>query len=104
MAALVESSVENLDFGDADSVGFFQMRVEIWNGRVRRLPANPSCRSSGSSTPRSPHKQRGDRAGKPTRQGPARRRAGWIADVERPAEQFRGRYQLRLAEARKLLR
>ena len=27
----------------------------------------------------------------------------WIADVERPAEQYRGRYQLRLAEARKLL-
>ena len=27
----------------------------------------------------------------------------WIADVERPAEQFRGRYQLRLDEARGLL-
>ena len=27
----------------------------------------------------------------------------WIADIERPAEQYRGRYQLRLAEARKLL-
>ena len=25
----------------------------------------------------------------------------WIANVERPAEQYRGRYQLRLAEARK---
>ncbi len=27
----------------------------------------------------------------------------WIADVERPAEQYRGRYQLRLEEARALL-
>jgi hypothetical protein len=27
----------------------------------------------------------------------------WIADVERPAEQYRGRYQLRLGEARSLL-
>src|SRR5207247_5254673 len=27
----------------------------------------------------------------------------WIADVERPAEQYRGRYQLRLGEARGLL-
>jgi hypothetical protein len=27
----------------------------------------------------------------------------WIADVERPAAQFRGRYQLRLDEARKLV-
>ena len=27
----------------------------------------------------------------------------WIADVERPAAQFRGRYQPRLGEARELL-
>jgi hypothetical protein len=27
----------------------------------------------------------------------------WVADIERPAAQFRGRYQLRLAEARELL-
>jgi hypothetical protein len=27
----------------------------------------------------------------------------WIADAERPAEQFRGRYQLRLEEARSLI-
>jgi hypothetical protein len=27
----------------------------------------------------------------------------WIADVERPAAQYRGRYQLRIEEARKLL-
>ena len=31
MAALVESGMRNLDHGDADSVGFFQMRVGIWN-------------------------------------------------------------------------
>ena len=27
----------------------------------------------------------------------------WIADVERPAEEYRGRYQLRLDEAQQLL-
>jgi hypothetical protein len=27
----------------------------------------------------------------------------WVADVLRPAEQFRGRYQLRLDEARSLI-
>ena len=27
----------------------------------------------------------------------------WIADIERPAEQYRGRYQLQLGEARGLL-
>jgi len=27
----------------------------------------------------------------------------WVADVLRPAEEFRGRYQLRLADARSLI-
>ena len=31
MAALVESGLKNLNYGDADSVGFFQMRTSIWN-------------------------------------------------------------------------
>ena len=31
MAALVESGLSNLDHGDADSLGFFQMRVSVWN-------------------------------------------------------------------------
>ena len=38
MAGLVESGLKNLDHGHADSVGFFQMRVGIWNsGAVRGL-------------------------------------------------------------------
>ena len=38
MASLVESGLNNLNCGDADSVGFFQMRVGIWNqGAVRGL-------------------------------------------------------------------
>ena len=42
MAALVESGVRNLSFGDADSVGFFQMRVSIWNrGAYAGYPQNP---------------------------------------------------------------
>ena len=31
MAGLVESSLRNLDYGDADSIGYFQMRVSIWD-------------------------------------------------------------------------
>jgi hypothetical protein len=31
MAGLVESGLKNLSYGDADSVGFFQMRASIWN-------------------------------------------------------------------------
>ncbi len=43
MAALVESGVANLRGGDADSVGFFQMRVGIWNkGEYAGYPDNPA--------------------------------------------------------------
>ena len=42
MAALVESGLRNLDYGDADSVGFFQMRVSIWNqGELAGYPDRP---------------------------------------------------------------
>ena len=64
MAALVESSLKNLNFGDADSVGFFQMRVGIWNqGDVRGLPRR--SREADRLVPR-PGRER---------QGAARRRA-----------------------------
>src|SRR3712207_7547243 len=42
MAALVESGVANLNFGDRDSVGFFQMRTGIWNqGEYAGYPEKP---------------------------------------------------------------
>ena len=51
MAGLVESGLRNLSYGDADSVGFFQMRLSIWDrGTYAGSAAGPSCRSSGSST------------------------------------------------------
>jgi len=105
MAALVESGVKNLNFGDADSVGFFQMRVGIWNkGEYAGYPDNPGLQAKWFIDHALAHKKqqiaRGDADfGKdPSTWGE------WIADVERPAEQYRGRYQLRLAEARRLLR
>jgi hypothetical protein len=52
MAALVESGLKNLDYGDADD-------PQQWGE--------------------------------------------WIAEVQRPPEQFRGRYQLRLDDARQLI-
>ena len=46
MAALVESGVKNLNFGDADSVGFFQMRVGIWNqGEYAGFPEKPELQA-----------------------------------------------------------
>ena len=63
MASLVESGMKNLNFGDADSVGFFQMRVSIWDsGAVQGLRrTSRSCRSSGSSTRRRRSRTRGSR-------------------------------------------
>jgi len=43
MGALVESGLANLKWGDADSAGFFGMRVGIWNqGEYSGYPENPA--------------------------------------------------------------
>ena len=52
MAALVESNLTNVNFGDADSLGFFQMRVSIWErAGPPASPRTPKSRSTGSWTP-----------------------------------------------------
>jgi hypothetical protein len=104
MAALVESGVRNLDFGDADSVGFFQMRVSIWNkGEYAGYPDNPGLQIKWFIDTALAHKKAQIAAGDAGFGKDPRTWGEWIADVERPAEQYRGRYQLRLAEARRLL-
>ncbi len=102
MAALVESGLSNLDYGDADSVGFFQMRTSIWNsGPYAGYPERPEMQLDWFlDHAEAVMKQRVAR-GLPI--DDPRHYGEWIADVERPAEQYRGRYQLRLAEARGLL-
>ena len=103
MAALVESGLRPIDHGDADSVGFFQMRLSIWNqGRYRGYPDRPELQLDWfldhAVAVRKLRIERGLPVDDPRRYGE------WIADVERPAAQYRGRYQLRLDEARGLLR
>ena len=93
MAALVESNLKNLNFGDADSVGFFQMRLSIWNqGPYAGYPDDPDKQIDWFlDTAEQVKAQRvaaGESVTDPSQFGE------WIADVERPAEQFRGRYQL----------
>jgi hypothetical protein len=105
MAALVESGLKNDHYGDRDSLGFFQMRTSIWNhGKYAGFSDDPRkqlrwfideatalkatrLREGYSSFGTDPHKW-GD----------------WIADIERPAAQYRYRYQLQLDAARQLLR
>ena len=105
MAALVESGVRNLSFGDADSVGFFQMRVSIWNrGAYAGYPQNPGLQIKWFIDQAVALKNKRIAQGYENFGSDPATWGTWIADVERPAEQFRGRYQLRLAEARRLLR
>jgi hypothetical protein len=105
MAALVESNVKNLNYGDADSVGFFQMRLSIWNqGDYAGYPQNPGLQAKWFIDTALAVKRREIAAGNANFGKDASAWGEWIADVERPAEQYRGRYQLRLAEARRLLR
>jgi hypothetical protein len=102
MASLVESGVKNLEGGDADSVGFFQMRVGIWNrGPYAGFPDNPKLQVKWFIDNALNVKKQRIASGKPI-DDPGTF-GEWIADVERPAAQYRYRYQLRLSEARKLL-
>ena len=92
MAALVESGVKNLNFGDADSVGFFQMRVSIWNqGEYAGYPENPGLQAKWFIDHAVAHKkQQIARGRRRLRQGPAtlgrvdRRRRASRRAVPRP--------------------
>ena len=102
MASLVESGVQNLSYGDADSVGFFQMRASIWDqGEYAGYAGRPELQLEWFLDHAEAVKQQRVARGLPV-DDPARY-GEWIADVERPAAQFRGRYQLRLDDARDLL-
>jgi cell wall-associated NlpC family hydrolase len=104
MAALVESEVANLKHGHADSVGFFQMRVGIWNkGEYAGYPERPELQAKWFIDHALAVKKARVAAGDADFGKDPSAWGNWIADVERPAAQYRGRYQLRLEEARGLL-
>ena len=105
MAALVESGVRNLNYGDADSVGFFQMRTEhLEQSEYPGYGENPGLQAKWFIDHALAHKKQQIAAGDADFGKDPGSWGEWIADVERPAEQYRGRYQLRLEEARRLLR
>ena len=103
MASLVESGLKNLNFGDADCVGFFQMRLSYWNqGDYAGYPDDPKKQVDWfldqAEQIKAQRESRGQSITDPKQFGE------WIADVERPAEQYRGRYQLQLDQANTLLK
>ena len=97
MAALVESNLTNVDYGDADSLGYFQMRVSIWERDYPGFGKDPEKQLDWfldtAEGVKAQRVARGQSIDDPSQYGE------WIADTERPAEQYRGRYQLRLDEA-----
>jgi hypothetical protein len=99
MAALTESGLRNLNYGDRDSVGFFQMRVGIWDeGAYAGYPSNPELQIQWFIDHAVAVKgQYPELADNPNSWGE------WVADVEQPAEQYRFRYQLQLSTAQALL-
>jgi hypothetical protein len=104
MAALVESGLSNLDHGDADSLGFFQMRASVWDkGEYAGYSQNPELQVKWFMQQALEIKRRRLAEGMSSFGTDPAGFGEWIADVERPAEQYRGRYQERLDQARALL-
>jgi hypothetical protein len=104
MAALVESGLQNLPYGDADSVGLFQMRLSVWDhGAYAGYLAQPELQLrwfvDHALVVRDARRAGGDAA---FGEDPAQW-GEWIADTERPYAGYRGRYALHLDEARALL-
>lgn len=100
MGALVESGMRNLPPGDADSAGYFQMRVPIWNsGAYAGFPDNPELQVKWFADQAIAARNRALAAGNSGYGADSSSYGVWVADVERPPEQYRGRYQLRYDEA-----
>lgn len=98
MAALVESNIRNLKYGDADSVGFFQMRLSIWSAKYPNYSDNPDQQMQWFIDQAiAVRRRRGYVNGVSARYGE------WCADIENPKYEYRGRYQTKYIPARSLL-
>jgi NlpC/P60 family len=103
MAALTESDLHNLKYGDADSLGYFQMRSGTWNqGEYAGYADKPQVQLKWFLDQADAVKRQRIAAGKPVDDPSSY--GDWIADIERPKLEYRGRYQLHLDEAHDLLR
>lgn len=104
MAALVESGLRNLPYGDRDSVGFFQMRQGIWDrGPYAGYLARPELQLRWFTNQAVAVRDARRAAGDVTFGEDPATWGAWIAAVERPDARYRGRYQPRLGEAQALL-
>lgn len=103
MGALVESGLANLAAGGGDGAGYFQMRTSIWDtGDYAGFPDRPELQLRWFADQATAIRSARIARGEPDPAADERTWGEWIADVLRPAAESRGRYQLRLAEARAL--
>jgi cell wall-associated NlpC family hydrolase len=105
MAALVESGLKNDHYGDRDSLGFFQMRTSIWNhGKYAGFSNDPRKQLRWFIDEATALKAERMHQGVAGFGSDPHKWGDWIADIERPAAQYRYRYQVQLDAARQLLR
>jgi hypothetical protein len=104
MAALVDSGLRNLPQEDRTTAGYFQMRVDIWDkGDYAGFPDHPTLQLQWFINQAIAVRQRHVAAGDTNFGADPSSWGEWVADVQRPAEQYRGRYQLKLEDARSLI-
>lgn len=103
IAALVETGglIKNINYGHADSVGFFQMRTSIWNsGAYAGYPEDPELQIKWFIDQALKVKAGNTWKNKDLTEA---NYGEFVADVERPAAEYRGRYQTQLPRAKELL-
>jgi hypothetical protein len=101
MAALVESGLHNL--GGTSFAGYFGMSRALNTGDYRGFRRYPDLQLRWFADTASLVRQRRVAEGRPDPAADESTYGSWIADVERPARQYRTRYQPRLEDARALI-
>jgi hypothetical protein len=101
MAGLTESGLQNIS-GTGFS-GFFGMSRALDRGDYRGFPDDPDLQLRWFTDTAVLVRQRRVAEGRPDPAGDPAAYGSWIADVERPAAQYRSRYQTHLDEARELI-
>jgi hypothetical protein len=101
MAALVESGLHNL--GGTSFAGYFGMSRTLNTGDYRGFRRHPDLQLRWFADTAILVRQRRVAEGRPDPAADESTYGSWIADVERPARQYRTRYQPRLEEARSLI-
>src|SRR3954469_2359822 len=101
MAGLTESGLRNIR--GASFAGFFGMSRSLNTGDYRGFPRNPDLQVRWFTDTAMLVRQRRVAEGRPDPADDPTAYGSWIADGERPARQYRSRYQTHLDEARGLI-